>query len=162
VTIIALANTGEGWNTNPTQPSAARLNDYNMLISHLPPSEKSTCQNVTEPIRGQLAYAQCSVAGSGDPHLYSLWEDAAYAKSSLVEPGMRKGDCRRTIPSTAGASQNWSAQGMSGVLTCKFRGADYSYIVAWSIDQLAISGRFTGRDYEKLVNEALTARKQVK
>jgi tetratricopeptide (TPR) repeat protein len=145
VAIIALALSLQHWNANPTD----------LLLSHLPVTERSTCKSVAAS-EGERAAVTCATGS------YKLWEDGADARRSLHSRlySSSEGDCLRP-PGHSGASQDWSKDGMSGALTCDY-GAEYS--VTWSIDQLGITGTFTGDSstlYKDVLSKALKIRDQV-
>jgi hypothetical protein len=142
-----------------------RPENYGKLISHLPASERSTCQNqhrwdFTES--GELLAEAVCYTG-----IYQLWNNGHSARSSVLSTGMKEGDCLHISPDKAGAYRNWSEHGMSGLLTCNSRDNEYS--VKWSIDQLGITGTFRTAfgpksgvdDYQEWASVALRVRDEV-
>jgi outer membrane protein assembly factor BamD (BamD/ComL family) len=122
---------------------------YDKLLSHLPASERSTCQS-TYISPEQLAAALCS-AGT-----YGLWNDTDDAR---LDYNRQEGDCTRSVPA-GGAYQHWANKGRSGILNCSYAGR---YAVEWSIDELDITGTFySDSDYQDLLSEALKIRGEVK
>jgi tetratricopeptide (TPR) repeat protein len=163
IATIALVNNGDQSNTNSLQPSISsqgRPEDYNKLLSHLPPSERSTCRpgevSGASPEGSLLAVAYCSAGG------YDLWKDI------MVYFPVKEGDCLHSLPDDDGVYQLWAERGMSGKLACSHTPGDY-YVVYWSIDQLEMVGTFIScvgcspalKDYQETVSEALKIRDEV-
>lgn len=76
---------------------------------------------------------------------------------------MKEGDCLRNPPDEAGAYQHWAKHGMTGILTCQADSVN-SYEVAWSIDQLRITGSrvMNDQNYKDALAEFLKIRDQIK
>jgi DivIVA domain-containing protein len=158
---IASENSGDNSNTSssPSSSIPGPPEDYKKLLSRLPTSERSTCRDASSLVSSQLAEAHCS---SGR---YSLWKTDADARDWVLASDMKRGDCLHSSLGQKRAYQDWSKNGLSGLLTC-FHTSDDSCFVEWSIKSLRITGDFRGDDgcydYKELIGKAVRIRNAVK